>query len=196
MADTRILLREFLRAPMQVGAVAPSGLRLATELTDIVPDRDDATVVEIGPGTGVLSAQIQRRLGGRGRHIAVEINPRLAGLVADRWPAVEVVCGDAAKVPEILAARGLRSADAVVSSLPWACFTPDRLREILAGVCAALAPDGCFTTVAYVHARWSPPGRRLWRLLRTSFDDVVVGEIIWANVPPAVVYRASGRRAS
>jgi 16S rRNA A1518/A1519 N6-dimethyltransferase RsmA/KsgA/DIM1 with predicted DNA glycosylase/AP lyase activity len=38
-------------------------------------------VVELGPGTGSVTAAIEHRLAGRGRHVAVEIDPGLARYV-------------------------------------------------------------------------------------------------------------------
>jgi phosphatidylethanolamine/phosphatidyl-N-methylethanolamine N-methyltransferase len=193
--DSYLLFREFLRAPLQVGAVVPSGLRAAMTMTEVVPDREGATVVELGPGTGALTAVIRQRLQGlRGRQIAIELNPRLARTVAMRWSDVEVVCQDAMEIRQILTSRGLRSADAVVCSLPWTCFSAARQRGILEAIRAALADDGRFATLAYAHALWGPPARRFRHMLHECFDDVEMSRVIWPNVPPAVVYQAGRRR--
>lgn len=192
VGDRYILLQEFFRHPAQTGALAPSSPGLADQITAIV--RAGSAVLELGPGTGPLTAAIQRRLDGRGRHLAVEINPRLAGLVAERWPGVTVACADAADVARVLAERELGPVDTVVSSLPWANFSGARQREIMDGLRAALAPDGRFTTYAYAHARGIPAARRYWRLLPEYFERVSVSPVIWSNMPPAVIYRAARPR--
>jgi phosphatidylethanolamine/phosphatidyl-N-methylethanolamine N-methyltransferase len=181
-------LGEFLRSPMTVGAVAPSGPALARMATAAVPTTGAPVVVELGPGTGSFTAAIQRRLAGEGRHIAVEVNPRFAQDLAARHPAVDVVHADATDLADVLARRGFHRADVVVSGLPWAAFAEDRQRDVLAAVVAALPPHGAFTTFAYVHARWAPPARRLLRSMRSTFDEVVIGRTVWANLPPALVY--------
>jgi phospholipid N-methyltransferase len=179
---------EFVRAPMTVGAVAPSGPALAMAATAVVPRTGSPVVVELGPGTGAFTGAIQRRLAGRGRHIAVEINPRFAWRLAELHPAVDVVTADAAGLATVLTQRGLNEADVVVSGLPWAAFTENRQRDVLSSVSAALPSHGVFTTFAYVHARWAPPARTLLRSLRSRFDEVVVSRTVWANLPPALVY--------
>ncbi|MFI6266630.1 class I SAM-dependent methyltransferase [Micromonospora sp. NPDC051006] len=181
-------LLEFARDPMTVGAVAPSGPALARVATATVPRTGSPVVVELGPGTGAFTAVVQQRLDGRGRHIAVELNARFAQRLAARYPAVDVVHADAIALSEVLARRGLEYADVVVSGLPWAAFGDGRQRDALAAVVAALPPDGVFTTFAYVHARWAPPARRLLRSMRSRFDEVVVSQTVWANLPPALVY--------
>jgi phospholipid N-methyltransferase len=154
----------------------------------VVPRTGSPSVVELGPGTGAFTAAIQRRLAGRGRHIAVEFNSRFAAELAVRYPGVEVVNADARDLRTVLARRGVGQIDVVVSGLPWAAFPAGRQRDVLSAVVGALAPHGVFTTFAYVHARWASPARRLSHSLRSSFDEVVVSRTVWANVPPALVY--------
>jgi phospholipid N-methyltransferase len=145
-------------------------------------------VVELGAGTGAFTEQIQHRLGGRGHHIAVEINERFARRLATRFPAVDVVADDARNVAGLLAARGHQYADIIVSGLPWAAFAPGLQDDVLSAVVGALAPQGVFTTFAYSYLRWAPPARRLRRSLEGAFEEVVRSRSIWANVPAAFVY--------
>ncbi|MFJ5261826.1 class I SAM-dependent methyltransferase [Streptomyces sp. NPDC088387] len=182
-------LWEFLRSPLTVGAVAPSGRSLAKVAAAPVPTGPgDPVVVELGPGTGAFTAVIQRRLAGRGRHIAVELNDRFAARLALAHPGVDVARADARDLRAVLAERGLPGADVVVSGLPWAAFSPHDQRDVLHAVTSVLHADGVFTTFAYVHARWTTPARRLSRSLHTRFDEVVVGRTVWGNLPPALVY--------
>ena len=177
-------LVEFARSPLVVGAVAPSGRSLSEVVTAPVPRTGDPVVVELGPGTGSFTAAIQRRLGGRGRHVAVEINPRFAARLASAHPGVEVKLGDARSLSSLVPTP----VDVIVSGLPWAAFSPSTQGDVLSAVAGSLASGGAFTTFAYVHARWAPPARRLLRLLRSTFGEVVVGRTVWANLPPALVY--------
>ncbi|WP_432832435.1 class I SAM-dependent methyltransferase [Dactylosporangium sp. CA-092794] len=179
---------EFVRNPLTVAAVAPSSLALAEVVTAAVPRTGAPVVVELGPGTGAFTEVVQRRLAGRGQHIAVEVIPRFAERLAARYPAVDVVQADAADLGTVLAARGISRADVVVSGLPWAAFAAGRQRDVLSAVLAALPPHGVFTTFAYVQTRWAPPARRLLRSLRSRFDEVMISRTVWANVPPALVY--------
>jgi phosphatidylethanolamine/phosphatidyl-N-methylethanolamine N-methyltransferase len=181
-------VREFARAPMRTGAIAPSSRRLATTGAAAVPEQGDPVVVELGPGTGAFTEEIQRRLSGRGRHLAIELNPELADLVRRRFPTVGVVAANALDLPRILA--GLEQADIVISGLPWSFFPAATQRGILGGVSSILAPTGAFTTFAYIHARPGRPATRFRRLLTSRFEEVVEGRTIWSNLPPAFVYHA------
>ncbi|MFK3984912.1 class I SAM-dependent methyltransferase [Micromonospora sp. NPDC050397] len=189
MANEKLtFLTQFVRQPMSVGAIAPSSAALADKITAPVPRTGDPVVVELGPGTGSFTGEIQRRLGGRGHQLAIEINTDFAEALSRRYPAVDVISDDARKLRELLAARGHRQADVIVSGLPWAAFQERLQQNLLDAVADGLADDGAFTTFAYLFAIWTPPAARLRTALRARFEEVTLGRTVWANVPPALVY--------
>jgi phosphatidylethanolamine/phosphatidyl-N-methylethanolamine N-methyltransferase len=188
--DTAMFLGQFLRAPATIGALAPSSRWLAAAVCTPVPERGEPTVVELGPGTGPFTAEIQRRLGGRGHHLAVEVNQSLAALLAERFPTVDVAHDDATELRRLLSERGLRQADAVVSGLPWAAFPEDLQRGLLGAVTSTLSPAGAFTTFSYIHAVPLNSARRFRALLAERFEEVVRGRTVWRNMPPAFVFHA------
>ncbi|GAB3159566.1 methyltransferase domain-containing protein [Micromonospora sonneratiae] len=188
ISDASTFFAQFIRHPLATGAVLPSGSTLARDITAAVPRVGHPLVVELGPGTGVFTRAIQRRLAGRGHHLAVEVNPKFATDLARRHPTVEVVRADATNLGQMLAQRQLVTADVVISGLPWAAFPAGRQRAILDAVIGALGADGVFTTFAYRHALPTRPARRFHSLLTGAFDEVTVGRTVWTNLPPALVY--------
>ena len=187
-AGRSVFLREFLRAPLTVAAVAPSGEPLADLITAPVPRAGAPLVVELGPGTGSFTAAIQRRLAGRGHHLAVEVNERFAGVLGARFPRIDIAVADARNLREVLEERGYRHADVIVSGLPWAAFAENQQDDLMGAVTDSLAPGGAFTTFGYTFARLAPAARRLRHSLDTQFEEVVTGRTVWANLPPAFVY--------
>lgn len=187
-AGFRTFVSTALRRPGTVGAVAPSSTGLAELLAAVVPSGTARTVVELGPGTGAVSDAIQRRLPAGARHLAIEVDPGMAAHLRATRPRLEVVNGDAADLDKLLAETGVTEVDAVVSGLPWALFPADQQRRILGQVAGSLAGGAAFTTFGYLHARPLAPARRFRRLLKETFDEVIVSTAIWRNVPPAWVY--------
>lgn len=191
------MLREFLRNPTGVAAVTPSCTAIATLLSMVIPESGEPVVVELGAGTGACTDVIRHRLGGRGRHIAVEVNPTFAELLKKRYQNVEVIRGDAKDLPIFLADQGITSADVIISTLPWAAFAPvAAARPLLATLVESLSDGGVYTQVAYSWTRWAPPARRQLRQLQAGFEEVVISETIWRNVPPARAYVARRPRSS
>jgi phosphatidylethanolamine/phosphatidyl-N-methylethanolamine N-methyltransferase len=178
------ITREFLRHPMLTGAIAPSSPRLAETMTAGLGLERASRVAELGPGTGVFTEAVLALLRPEARLTAYEINPRFAASVRERFPQVDVVTGSAEHLD-------VRDLDVVVSGLPWTAMAADRQRRILDAVTAALAPNGRFTTFAYAHAAWAPPARHFAASLRSRFAVVERTSVVWANLPPAFVYRAA-----
>jgi phospholipid N-methyltransferase len=179
-----VLQREFLRHPTRIATVTGSSAAVVAEMIRPFPARADPVVVELGPGTGRVTDALQRRLGGRGRHVAIELNPLLAERLARRHPAVTVVCADAATVTDVLADAGIGRVDLVCSLLPWAAHRAAPIPRLVAGV---LAPDGAYTQVVFSGLRRLGPGRRLDRDTRRAFLDVQLTGTIWRSLPPARV---------
>jgi phospholipid N-methyltransferase len=184
----RAFLAAALRKPGQVGAVAPSSASLAALLAAVVPRSGTPVVVELGPGTGAVTAAIDARLPSGARHLAVELDPRMAGYLRRAHPDLEVVEGDAAALGPLLAERGLERVDAVVSGLPWALFDDATQASILGQVAGVIGPDGAFTTFAYRHGMALAAARRFRRALHATFVEVVLTPTVWRNVPPAFAY--------
>ncbi|GDY32868.1 class I SAM-dependent methyltransferase [Gandjariella thermophila] len=187
-ASYRVFISAALRQPVVVGAMAPSSAALAERMTSVVASSGEPVVVELGPGTGSVSAVIQRRLPAGARHIAIEVDEEMAEHLRRVQPGVEVLHGDAEHLDRLLAGCGVDAADAVVSALPWSLFRPETQARIVGQIGGVLAPGGAFTTIAYLHARALAGGRRFHRLLRDRFDEVIVSEVVWRNLPPARVY--------
>ncbi len=184
----RAFLSAALRRPSTVGAVAPSSQRLASVLSSIVPRDGAPTVVELGPGTGAVSAVIARRLPQGARHLAVELDPDMVAYLRRTRPGLEVVPGDARELGKLLAEHGVDRADAVICGLPWALFPDGVQTEILGEVSRAIGDTGAFTTFAYLQGMALPAARRFRATLRATFDEVLVTATVWRNVPPAFVY--------
>jgi phosphatidylethanolamine/phosphatidyl-N-methylethanolamine N-methyltransferase len=187
--DLVTFISSAVRSPGVIGAVAPSGRALSDLLASVAPAEGSPVVVELGPGTGVVSAALRRRLPEGARHIAVEIDPGMVEHLRRSRPWLEVVQGDAADLQKLLADVGVDHVDAIVSGLPWTLFPESAQRGIIEQVTLVLAPGAPFTTFAYSHVRVLPTHRRFRGMLEESFAEVRVTPTVWRNLPPALAYQ-------
>ena len=191
--STLTFLTEFIRDPVTLGAVAPSGpslARLIVESADIQPGH---VVVELGAGTGPMTAQLVA-LHPDNPLLSLEPKASLAKALRARFPDVEVREDYVQKLPELLEAWGHPKADRVVSSLPWAIWSPELQGECFQAILDTLAPGGKMVTFQYVHSQVLPAARRLRAALDDRFDSVTKTRIAWANVPPAFVFVCEGAK--
>jgi phosphatidylethanolamine/phosphatidyl-N-methylethanolamine N-methyltransferase len=187
--DLLTFVSSAVRSPGVIGAVAPSGRALSDLLASVAPADTASTVVELGPGTGVVSEALRRRLPPESRHVAVELDRSMVSLLRRNLPWLEVIEGDAKNLQKLLADVGITAVDTIVSGLPWTLFSREAQRGIMEQVNRVLVPGGVFTTFAYAHVMNLPTQRRFRELLQESFDVVEVTPIVWRNVPPALAYQ-------
>ena len=186
----RRFLGEFLKAPGSIGAVAPSSAQLADAITEAAGVRQARVVVELGPGTGALSAAILRKLQPNATYFAIEANPSFVDEMKQRYPNVCVHHDSAVAIRRYVEAAGHTHCDCIVSGLPFATF-PDQLQDdLLTAIADVLSPGGRFATFAYLQSRLVKQGRRFQRRLRAKFPGVSTTPTVWGNMPPAFVYRA------
>jgi len=191
--DLKAFVSSAVRSPGVIGAIAPSGRALSDLLASVVSASEPSTVVELGPGTGVVSAALRRRLPPEARHVAVELDPGMVIHLRATLPWLEVLQGNAIDLQKLLADAGITRADAVVSGLPWTLFPATAQEGIIEQVTWVLAPGALFTTFAYSHVTRLSGQRRFRALLERSFDEVTVTPTVWRNVPPALAYRCRHR---
>jgi phosphatidylethanolamine/phosphatidyl-N-methylethanolamine N-methyltransferase len=192
-------VREFLRDPAATASVVPSSRKLTERMIEGIDLASCRSIIEFGPGSGVMTRVMLERLpqgwttteGGAGRFIAVEFNPRMAKLVAREHPRAIVATDSAASIERICQERGIApgTLDAVVSGLGWASFPPELTTEILEATARMLRPGGHFRTFAYHIGLLKKNAWHLRAELRRLFTSVELSRGVWANLPPAFVYR-------
>jgi len=181
IADRLRFLRAFAANPRQVGAILPTSRQAVRDMLDLgdVPGAD--LVVELGAGTGVQTGEILARMGPDARLVALEIDPRLAALLEERFddPRLQVVCDSAEHLDKHLSGEG---ADVLVCALPFTSLEPGLRRRILESLPKALAPRGTALVIQYSPLIQSEL-RRLFPSVRRRISPL--------NVPPAFLFACS-----
>src|SRR3954452_19044996 len=110
--------RRYLRRPLGIGAVAPSGRSLARAMVVALAPAPGETVVELGPGTGVFTRALLEAGVDRERLLLIEFDSEFARHLRTILPGVEVIEADARKLPDILHRLGLSGTPKLLSGLP------------------------------------------------------------------------------
>ena len=147
----------------------------------LVPPDRSGPVVELGGGTGVVTAALLAAGVDAPSLVVVERDPALHRLIARRFPSVRVLCGDATDLVELLAPLGLGPACAVVSSLPLLAMSRETQRRIIEAALAVMAPDA--PIIQFTYGLFSPIDRGALGL------DGEVADRVLINLPPARVWR-------
>jgi phosphatidylethanolamine/phosphatidyl-N-methylethanolamine N-methyltransferase len=177
-------IRSWLESPRITGAVSPSGRFLARAMARLVDPRLEGPVVELGPGTGVVTQALVDRGVAPQRLVLVEFNRDFIPLLTRRFPGARVLRGDAYAVRALLGGKLEAPASAIVSSLPLAMQPVERRTALLEDCFALLRPEGAFVQFSYMINPPIPVEAVGCRISGTPR--------IWWNLPPARVwcYRA------
>jgi phosphatidylethanolamine/phosphatidyl-N-methylethanolamine N-methyltransferase len=173
-------IRSWMEKPLATGAVMPSGKPLARAMAKCVDPALEGPVIELGPGTGAVTAALVEQGIAPSRMVLVEFNPTFCRLLRTRYPEATIVQGDAYRIKRQLASLLRQPAAAVVSGLPL--FTKplkSRLR-LLIDALTLLRPGAPFVQFTYAVV---PPIPRSYSGARAQ-----ASERIWLNVPPARVW--------
>lgn len=176
-------LKGLLRDPGAVAAPTPSSPALAAAIAAKVDPLRPGLVVELGAGTGVVTAALLDRGVAPERLVAIEYSAYFADLLARRFPGVTVVQGDAFAFERYLSpGAGIA---AVVSGVPLLNFPLSRRRALITRALALQGPDGRFIQLSY---GWRPP-------IRSAFGIAPEKTIVWRNLPPAHVWTFTAQQA-
>ncbi|PTM59375.1 class I SAM-dependent methyltransferase [Desmospora activa] len=178
LVDRMIFLLRFFRSPLQIGSITPSSAQLVQALLSPIPWERVNTAVELGAGTGVVTAQLKQRLHPDAKALIFEKDSVLRSHLRQNHPELHHFA-EAWEMEDILGKQGLDQVDAIFSSLPFTNFSASLQSALLDQVRDRLTTDGVFT--AYQYSRQIKP------LLEERFQQV---EIRWVprNFPPAFVY--------
>ncbi len=177
-------LRRWLQNPKAVGAVVPSGRSLACAMVAGIDLEAPGAVVELGGGTGNITAALLKAGVPSDRIAVVERDPGFARMIAARFPDVTVLQGDAAELRRLLRNAGIGPVKAVVSGLPLLSIPERVCLRIISEATEVLDEDGVLLQFTYGPA--SPVSRRI--LTRLGLQAERINWVV-DNIPPASVWR-------
>jgi phosphatidylethanolamine/phosphatidyl-N-methylethanolamine N-methyltransferase len=173
-------LRSWIEKPLHVGAVMPSGRPLARTMAQYVDRNAKGPVIELGPGTGAITAALVDHGVDQKRLVLVEYNPGFCALLRDRYPHAKVVQGDAYRLRDTLWNVLGAPATAIVSSLPLVTKPMLTRVRLIRDAFATLTPGAPF--VQYTYSVVPPIPKSLPGV------STEASERIWMNLPPARVW--------
>ncbi len=195
--------REFRRHFRDTGSVMPSSRFLGRAMTSqLRPPRPPARILEVGPGTGAVTAQLLRQLQPDDRVDAVELNESFFALLERRFDEEELFRSHRDQVRlihgPVQQVEGEAVYDFIVSGLPLNNFPVDLVRDVFKVFHRLLKPGGTLTYFEYALMRQlktpfvnRQERRRLFRVGRVVGRHIRSCEIrrqnVLMNVPPAIV---------
>jgi phospholipid N-methyltransferase len=142
-----LFFKRFLQRPFQIASIVPSSKALVERVARKMDFSQPRVIAEYGPGEGVHSRAIARRMSPDSHLLLFELDPAFSRDLERQFAGdrrVHVVHGDAVRLPQELARRGIAHCDYILSGIPFSILKIDKKRTLLQKTHDALAPGGSF----------------------------------------------------
>lgn len=167
----------------------PSSKALVKKVARKMDFSQARVIAEYGPGEGVHSREIARRMSADSQLLLFELDPAFSRDLERQFaddPRVHVIHGDAATLPEELNRRGIARCDYILSGIPFSILEINKKRALLEKTYEALADGGRFIIYQVTNEL---------RQHATLFDRAE-SEYVLQNIPPMfiTVFHKTSRR--
>lgn len=168
-----------------VGAISPSSKFLMKKMLENINFKTARVIIEFGPGTGVFTRELVKRMNPECKLIIFELNNLFFLKLSEEFkgnPSVLLQNDSAENISDILNLYSLNGVDAIISSLPLANFPKDLIHSILSKSVAKLNKEGKFIQFQYSLSA-KKHIQRHFNTIQINFTPL--------NLPPAFIYTCS-----
>jgi phosphatidylethanolamine/phosphatidyl-N-methylethanolamine N-methyltransferase len=179
-SSSALFFRRWLRNPLQMGSIIPSSSALCRRIAAAIERGPEEHVLELGAGTGVVSAALLASGVPAHKLTVVEIVPEMAQFLREALPGVNVVCGDAFDLKNALPEHLHERIGTAICGIPLVLLPLERQKAFVEAV-ESVAPGRGFLLYSYCITSPLPYGQLGLAAKRLAWTPL--------NFPPASVWR-------
>ncbi|MBL1406131.1 MAG: SAM-dependent methyltransferase [Hyphomicrobiales bacterium] len=176
MADDLRFIKGWIKEPKTVGSIKPTGRAAAKLMVQQIPE-GDLPILELGPGTGVITAMMLEMGYDPKRIVSVEFDPEFCTHLRKEFPEVNFIEGDAFNLDETLKDLKGQKFGAILSGIPLLNFAKDERQKLVSGALEWVANEGPFVQLCYGPKAPVPEKENVFKARPTKW--------VLANIPPA-----------
>jgi phosphatidylethanolamine/phosphatidyl-N-methylethanolamine N-methyltransferase len=185
--DELKFFKGWIDKPRAVGSIVPTSSVTARRMASIIDTKSDLPVLEVGPGTGVITKAILSRGVKPSDLYTVEYSHDFVTHLRRNYPGVNVIEGDGFNLDETLGDRSGMIFDSVVSGVPLLNFPVQRRVAYLENLLSRIPHGRPVVQLTYGPKSPIPPGLGDYTVEHFHF--------ILRNIPPTQLwlYRRTAR---
>ncbi len=173
-------IKGMMDKPKTVGAIMPTSGHTARKMASVITSASSLPVLELGPGTGVITRAILERGVPAEKIYSIEYSDDFITHLKARYPGVNFIHGDAFDLDATLSHLGPQQFDAAISGLPLLNFPMHSRVRLLESLLDRLPPGR--PVVQFSYGPISPIVAQPDRYRIKHFDFVM------RNIPPAQIW--------
>jgi phosphatidylethanolamine/phosphatidyl-N-methylethanolamine N-methyltransferase len=173
----------WIDGPKRVGAICPTSSVTAKRMASVIDTASGLPVLELGPGTGIITKAILKHGVSPENLVSVEYSTDFFQHLVRTYPGVKFVNGDAFDLNRTLGALKDKTFDSVISAIPLLSFPMERRIAMLEDLLDRIPAGRPVMQITYgpVSPIIAQPDR-----YRIKHYDFVV-----RNIPPAQLWTYS-----
>ena len=176
-----------------VASITPTSKTCVKRICDRMDLENAKVVVEFGPGGGVFTKYLLKKIRPDAKLIAIEINEKFYNNLKEipefkKDERMHLIKGSAEDARQILDDLGIEHTDYIISGVPFAFFEADLKRRIIKAATDILKPGGSFFIYQFF-----PPVYKKGESLKMYLEEKLSlkGKYFeLPNIPPLYVYQA------
>lgn len=179
-----MFLKNYLK-DKSIASVTPSSSFTVRKVCSKIDFNKDNVIVEYGPGTGVFTRFILRKMSKQSKLILIETNRNFVYYLKKiNDPRILIFNDNAENINTILSECEEPSADYVISGIPFSFLSYDLKNKIIHNTSEALSRKGKFLVYQFFNHIKEPLKKRFVNV-ETEFEMF--------NIPPMFIYEASNK---
>lgn len=136
--------------PKRVGAILPTSSITARKMASVINPQSGLPVLELGPGTGIITKAILERGVAPEKLVSVEFSTDFYNHLVESFPGVNFINGDAFDIENTLGEKWKgQQFDSVVSAIPLLSFPMYRRVQLINALLDLLPPGRPVVQITY-----------------------------------------------
>lgn len=178
--DELKFFKGWIDKPKAVGAIIPTSSFTARKMASVIDTASGLPVLEVGPGTGIITKYILKHGVKPSDLYTVEYSHDFVAHLRRQYPEVNVIEGDAFDLKKSLGENGPSQFDAVISGVPLLNFPVQKRVQYLESLLDRLPAGRPVVQLTYGPKSPIPPGLGDYTVEHLDF--------ILRNIPPTQLW--------
>jgi phosphatidylethanolamine/phosphatidyl-N-methylethanolamine N-methyltransferase len=170
----------WMDGPKSVGAICPTSSITAKRMASVINPTSGLPVLELGPGTGVITKAILERGVAPDNLVSIEYSTDFYQNLVKTYPGVHFVNGDAFDLDKTLGDKSGVIFDSVISAIPLLSFPMERRIALLENALDRMPAGRPFMQITYGPV--SPV------IAKPSSYKIKHYDFVVRNIPPAQLW--------
>lgn len=168
-----LFARNFFSHPRMLGSIVPSSRFLINHLLEPIDWAQARVIVEYGPGVGVITTEVLRRMRPDATLIVIETNQDFVTFLraSAKDKRLHVFEGSAEAVSEALRQYGHDKASYIISGIPFSTVSASMRERILQKTRNVLEPGGLFLVYQF-SSRVLEDLQRIFHIVSRRFEPL------------------------